>query len=297
MDWDDFRFILAVAREGSLGKAARSLGTTQPTVSRRLNAFERRTGVKIFERARGGLEATELGLALIENLLRMEESSFAIQRRISSCSVGLQGRITVTSLDWLGDYVIAPIAAAFGNMHRSLEMELHNEGRLYNLSRQDADIAIRFLRFEQEDIYERRVAEVSYGLYASQDYLTQRGIPDFDHGCEGHCLATLHEAAGPVCQVAWLFSIAPRAKVIMRASGIQSQVAATRAGLAMAALPRFVGDGIVGLSRLQPPHPEPHQPVRLGVHADMRNVPRIRAFIDFLADTLKQQACILAPDA
>ena len=116
MDWNDLKIALAVARHCSLSAAARALGTTQPTVSRRLANFERKTGVKLFERGKDGLTPTQLGAALTDGLDLMDEGALAVERRIASRDTGLQGPITVTSLDWLGDCIIVPIAARFGRL-------------------------------------------------------------------------------------------------------------------------------------------------------------------------------------
>jgi DNA-binding transcriptional LysR family regulator len=148
MDWDDLKIILAIGRCGSLGKAARSLGLTQPTIGRRLEAFERKIGAKLFERSNDGLMPTALGSALFESLGRMEEEALTVERHIAARDDALQGKIIVTSLDWFGDYVIAPIAAAFAAEHKLITVELLNEGRIYNLFRREADIAIRFRAFD-----------------------------------------------------------------------------------------------------------------------------------------------------
>ena len=91
MDWNDLKFALAVARHGSLSAAARALGTTQPTVSRQLAGFERKTGVKLFERGKDGLTPTQLGAALTDGLDLMDEGALAVERRISSRDTGLEG--------------------------------------------------------------------------------------------------------------------------------------------------------------------------------------------------------------
>ena len=182
MDWNDLKIALAVARHGSHSAAARALGMTQPTVSRRLAGFERKTGVKLFERGKDGLTPTQLGAALTDGLDLMDEGALAVERRIASRDTGLQGPITVTSLDWLGDYIIASIAARFGRLHPLVEIELLNDTRVFNISRRDADIAFRFGTFEQEDLVLRKVADAAYGLYASPDYLERQGPPNFDRG-------------------------------------------------------------------------------------------------------------------
>ncbi|CAJ0679654.1 LysR family transcriptional regulator [Ralstonia mannitolilytica] len=286
MDWDDLRYIHAIARHGSLGRAAKALGSTQPTVGRRLAGVEARLGVKLFERALNGLQPTELGAALTESLDQMEECALGVERRIAARDTGLQGLILVTTLDWLGDRIVAPAAAEFGRLHPFVSVEVVNDPRLYNLSRREADIAIRFAPFHEESLYQRRIADVTYGLYASPVYLERLGLPDFEAGCDRHPIITLHEGAGRVCQVDWLMRLAPNAPVALRASGVHGQMWAAEAGHGMAALPRVLGDGRPGLARIPTPLPEPSQGVWLGVHAEMREVPRIRAFIDFMVQAL-----------
>lgn len=287
MDWDDLRYIHAIARHGSLGRAARVLGSTQPTVGRRLAAVEARLGVKLFERVLNGLRPTELGAALSENLDRMEECALGVERRIAARDTGLQGPILATTLDWVGDRIIAPAAAEFGRLHPFVSVEVVSDPRIYNLSRREADIAIRFLPFDQESLYQRRIADVTYGLYASHAYLDRHGPPDFESGCNNHPIITLHEGAGRVCQVDWLMRLAPNAPIALRTSGVHGHMWASEDGHGMAALPRVLGDARAELVRIPTPLPEPTQGLLLGVHADMRDVPRIRAFIDFLAQTIR----------
>jgi DNA-binding transcriptional LysR family regulator len=294
-DWDDLKIILAIARHGSLNAAARALGTTQPTVSRRLDALERRVGVKLFERAASGLAPTPLCDALVDSLSQMEAGAQAVERRIAARDTGLQGRITVTSLAWFGDDVLAPLLACFSAQHQLVTIDLVNDPRRFNLSRGEADIALRIGTFDQEDLVERKVADVSYGLYASAGYLDRHGRPDFETGCDGHLVVSLVDSPIQVVPMEWLKAIAPRAHSVLQTNGMQSHVATAEAGAAMAALPRVLGDRRPALRRLDPPLAEPSQPVRLGVHADMRDSPRIRALIDFLAAELRARAAELNP--
>jgi DNA-binding transcriptional LysR family regulator len=295
VQWDDLKFVLAIVRQGSLNAAARALDTTQPTVSRRLDGLERRLGAKLFERAVSGLSPTALCAGLIEPLDQMERGAQAVERLVAARDTGLQGRITLTSLAWFGDDVLAPLLARFSARHPRVTIDLINDPRRFNLARRDADIALRIGSFDQEDLVERTVAEVSYGLYASVGYLDRHGRPDFARGCAGHLVTSLTDSAVKVVHIEWLKAIAPRAHVVLRTNGIQSHVAAAEAGEAMAVLPRVLADRRSGLLRLEPPLPEPSQPVKLGVHADMRRSLRIRALIDFLVSELAARAVELNP--
>ena len=295
MDWDDLKIVHAIARHGSLSAAARALGTTQPTVSRRLAALEKGIGGKLFEREAQGLVPSPLCATFIEALDRMDEQAQAVERRIAGRDTGLQGSITLTSLAWFGDDILAPLLARFSSRHKLVTINLINDPRLFNLSRREADIAVRIGSFEQEDLVERKVTDVSYGLYASPAYVERHGEPDFIRKGAGHLVASLVASPVKVVPIEWLISIVPRAHVALRTNDVQSHIATAEAGEAMAVLPRVLGDRRPGLLRIAPPIPEPFQPVKIGVHADLRDTPRIRSLIDFLVRELKARARELHP--
>ncbi|NMO16023.1 LysR family transcriptional regulator [Pyxidicoccus fallax] len=290
------RIALAVARQGSLSAAARALGTTQPTVGRRLEAFERRIGVKLFERDARGLTPTPLCAGLLEGLERMDEGALTVERRIAARDTGLQGSITVTSLDWFGDFVLAPILTRFGARHPLVTLTLINDDRRFNLSRREADLAFRPGSFDEEGLIERKVAEVSYGLYASPAYLERFGPPDFASGCAGQPIVALQERSPRSPLVRWLRGLAPEARGVLHTNSIWSQLAAAESGEVMAALPRVLGDRRPTLRRIDTLKAGLVLPIKLGVHADMRETPRVRAFIDFAVSELKLRAVELKPD-
>ncbi|MBU8895317.1 LysR family transcriptional regulator [Corallococcus sp. M34] len=295
MDWDDLRIVLAVVRQGSLSAAARTLSSTQPTVGRRLDAFEQALGVKLFERGAGGLTPTPLCAALTESLERMEEGALAIERRVAARDTGLEGNITVTSIDWLGDYVVAPLLARFGAQHPLVSLDLINDRRRFNLARHEADIAIRFGSFDEESLIERKVADVSYAMYASQAYLEAHGTPDFAVGGAGHAVVLLNDLPGKLSLSGWLCMVVPEARRNLRTNSIRSQLAVVEAGEALAVLPRILADARPMLRRVATPRPGPVLPLRLGVHADLRETPRIRAFIDYAVRELERRASELNP--
>jgi len=295
MDWDDLKIILAIARLGSLSAAARALQITQPTASRRLDAFERSLGVRLFERHAQGLHPTALGESMRADLERIEQSVFALERQIKTHDPGLRGRVVVTSVDWFADFILAPILARFGSMHPAVSVELHTDGRLFNLSRGDSEVAVRFRQFEQEDLIERRVADVSFGLYATLAYFEQHGEPDFGAGCANQTIVLLHGPASHVAQNEWFRNVAPSARVALEANSIRSQLRVVEAGLAMAALPRVLADRHSELRYIDCPVAPPVRPLWLGFHSELRDIPRIRALIDFIVQALHEMRGELDP--
>lgn len=287
INWDDLKFALAIARYGTLSAAARALGTTQPTVSRRLDALELRLQAKLFDREASGLRPTVLARSLLDGLEQMDAGALSIQRQVAARDTGLSGEILVTSLDWLGDEVIAPMLARFGALHPGVVVELINGPQVFNLARREADLAFRFGAFTQENLIERRVGEVAYALYASDAYLQKHGLPDVTHGLVGHRLVYLDRAAGEVPHEAWLRALATRAHTVLHVNGLRAHLAVARDGVAMAVLPRLLGDREPQLRRVELQHRMPARSVRVGFHSDMRETPRIRALVDFVVQELE----------
>lgn len=280
MDWEELHLIQMLARHGSLSAAARALGATQPTLSRRLDAFEQKARQKLFERQPSGLVPTAACLSILSVLEDMEANALAVERRLAAQDEELQGSITVTSLDWLGDDLLAPILTKFAAAHPTIH--LLNDGRRFNLSRRDADIAFRVGSFDQSDVIERKVANIRYGLFATRAYVDRFGHPSPAAG-DGrkHSIAELAEAPVRVALSSWLRDLLPDARVVLRANSIRSQLSAVETGEALATLPYFLATDRAGLLALDVGIAAPILSLKLGVHRETRDFPRVRKLIDF----------------
>ena len=284
LEWDDLRVLLAVARHGSLTAAARTIGVTQPTMSRRVEGLESRLGAPLFERQASGVALTALGTSLLDMAEQMEDAAMTVERRIAARGTGLDGLVRVTTLEWIGQHVLAPVLARFARLHPGLVVELLATERLLNLARHEADIAIRTARFDQDGLVQRRLRESHWAVYAGEAYLAEWGEPDFGAGCPGHALLLLPEAQAAKAQLNWLRDeAAPRARIALQSNNIDVLAAASVAGAGLVMLPRLVGDAIGGLRRLHAPGTPPRRELWLGYHEDLRHTPRVRALTTFIA--------------
>jgi DNA-binding transcriptional LysR family regulator len=295
LNWDDLKYVLAVARHGSLSAAARLLRTTQPTVGRRISAFESSLGVKIFRRLPGSLALTDTGLAILEGLERVEAETMAIERSISGRDAGPEGLVRVTAAEWFCTRVLAPICAELSKTHPGMVVELLGESRQANLARREADIAFRFIRFEQGEVIQRRLARLAFGLYAASAYLERHGELNFTAGLKGHEVIMMRTEMAAVADVIWLGEVAYAASTALRTDSRDAQAYAAAAGIGLACLPRFIGDNTAGLVRLKTPASVPEREVWMGVHADMRDTPRVQAAARILADGIRKQSASLNP--
>src|SRR5262245_5637230 len=160
MNWEDLRFVLDVSRETSLARADILLGVDHTTVGRRSEASERALGVRLFTRTTSGYVATAEAEELLVKISDVEEAVLALERGVVAQHASLEGTVRVTSPETFGVRYLAPRLALFGREHPGLTIELVTGGAILDLSRREADIAVRFFRSKQQDLVVKRVAEV-----------------------------------------------------------------------------------------------------------------------------------------
>ena len=280
MEWSDIRLFLAISREGTLGAAARKLGLTQPTMGRRLKALEEAMGRKLFQRTRDGFVLTDEGTLVLSHAERMEEEALALIRELTGSDGQIDGQLRVSCSDWFGIHVLAPILADFSKQYPKVTIELLTDARLLNLSRREADLVFRIRPFTEPEIISRKLMTVPYGLYAAA------GLQDPAYDDDDLPLITMDEAFGSMPDVAWLKQLFPVAPIAMRSNNRDVQARLCLGGGGLAVLPRPLGDSLEKLRRLDPPTSPPSRDTWLGYHQDLRRLPRLRALLDMIIQSV-----------
>lgn len=287
MDWDHLRFVLAVADAGGLSGAARALGVDAATVSRRLDALEAQLRCKLFHRTRAGLAPNSAGTKLIEHARRIDGEVRALAFELAPEDRGLGGTVIVTATEAIAAAVLAPALPEFHRRHPAIAIEIATDIRALDLSRREADIALRLLMPTQRELKVRRLAAVRYALYASPGYLAAHGTPARDAALDGHRLIDWPLPYTVIPQVPWLRARADKAAVVLRSNSAMVRLAAAASGAGIAMLPRLLGDGDARLVALASDEP-PRQDLYLATHRDLAAVPRIRTTLDFLAEAVRR---------
>ena len=176
-DWNRARAFLATADAGSFSGAARLLGTTQPTVGRQIAALEEELGVVLFERLGRGLSLTPTGLELIEPLRTMDEAAHRFSRMATGQSLSLDGPICISSGEVTAAHHLPPIVAEIRALHPAITIEIVATNQVSDLSRREADIAVRNFRPSEENLVARKIREDTAYLYATPGYLESIGNP------------------------------------------------------------------------------------------------------------------------
>lgn len=284
MDWSDLKIFLAIAREGSLGGAARVLGQTQPTMGRRLSALERQIGHVLFQRTGHGFVATDEGQALLIRAQRMEVEALAAIRELSGAQAGLSGILRVSCSDWFGALQLAPVIAEFGSRYPGVVVELLTDQRLYSLPRREADCVMRIVPFEDPDVVSRRLLTTHYAVYG------QPGRWDARAGDgEGCRLVLMDTAFGHMPDVEWLMRRLPKANVAARSNSRETQARLCALGAGLAVLPRALGDTTPGIVAIDLGEEPPVRDTWLGYHRDMRRQPRLSRFVKLVVERLADE--------
>lgn len=294
-DWNELRLVLAVQRAGSLTAAAQTLGIDHSTAFRRLKALESRLGVRLFERLAGGTyEATAAGARMASGAERMEDEALALDRDITGRDHRLCGRLRVTCSETLAYGRLTSHLAAFRQAHPGIVVELAIDNRVLSLSRREADIALRPIRPKEGDLWGRKLAEVAWAMYGAPAYLEPHG--GFISGLDDlsrHALIGWEETMAGIQAADWLGRVAPAEAFVYRTSSLVNQLAAAKAGIGLALLPCYLGDGETRLVRALP---EPVADLRgelwIVTHADLEGTARVRAFFDLVGEGLARERAI-----
>jgi DNA-binding transcriptional LysR family regulator len=277
MEWSDLRVFLAIAREGTLGGAARKLHQSQPTMGRRLRALERALDQTLFQRTDEGFVLTDEGSAVLSHVERIEEEALTFQRRLAGQDKHFDGMLRIASSDWFGAHLLAPVLAEFAAAQPRVVVELLTSPRNYSLSRREADMAFRIRPFAEPDVVSRRLMSISYGVYLRSDMKPPRAGDG-----AGTRVITMDTASGAMPDVVWLKRILPKAQVVSRSSNRDVHARLCADGVGIALLPTLTGDALAGVERIDLGEDPPGCEVWVGYHRDQRRLARLRALLDLV---------------
>ncbi len=220
-DWNDLRLLLAVTRAKSIVGAAKTLGVDHSTVFRRLNALEKKLGVRLFERLPGGVyQPTAAGARTAAAAECMEHEALALDRDIAGRDHKLVGRLRVTSSETLAYRLLIPHLAAFHRTHPSIVVEFTVDNRILDLSRREADVAIRPQRPKESVLWGRKIAGVAWTVYGARAYLNANGLPASPKDLKRHALIGWEETAARFGAANWFERAAPEDAFVYRTASL-----------------------------------------------------------------------------
>ena len=286
MGWDDVRVFLAVAREGSMRAAGRALGLSQPTIARRLAAFESGFGgATLFDRLPDGLRLNAAGEQLVRTAESVEDAVLTLERRRAATSPVLSGTVRVSTGECAAGFLARSLSGPTTTaLPSGITLELVFEpGHTANLARREADMALRHQPPETGDFYISKAGTFACAVYRRR-------------GADAGAWVTYTEEQAHYAPARWVQRqvAETRRPVALRASSMLMHLEAIRAGTGRGVLPCYVGDGHPLLERLTPPIPEIAAEYWIIVHRDLRRAACVRAVIDWVKALFAEHRDVLA---
>ena len=287
IDWNEIPYFLAVAESGTLSGAASKLGVNHSTVFRRINTLEEKLGVRLFDRLPDGYSLTDTGTSVLPFAQQAENSVISFERSIAGKDYHLSGEIRVTSPFSMATTLLAPCIAQFQSKQPGIKIDVIVSDALHDLSRRDADLALRATTNPPEYLIGRKVFSFSWHIYASKGYLKKFGRPTSMEELKNHRLIGPDDSLLRVNAYKWLKENYSPENFVCSASDLTTIAALCFQGLGITILPsNYIEPTLVKLFALQPTSPDE---LWILTHPDLRHVARIRVFSEFLYRYLKKQ--------
>ena len=277
MNWDDLRLFLAAADAGSMRAAAKVLRVSHTTISRRIESLESDFDTRLFERRSDGFELTPAGVALLPVAQSMENNLLGVERQVRGADKELAGPLMVTLPDMFAMYLMGPILFEFMEAYPSIDLEVNESWSIFDLSKREADVAIRFTNNPPEHLIGRQLGTFHEAAYGTEAYLEEHGPLETSQTARW---VGFGEAAH---RTRWVASSAfPHLPTVGRFDHVPMQVEAVKAGFGIGLIPCFAGDAVPEFVRLT--DPSPRLDVWLLSHRDLRATARVSAFRQFVIE-------------
>lgn len=277
-NWDDLRFVLAVADTGSVSAASRLLGVNHATVLRRVAAFEDRYGIMIFERTPTGYVVPRNRQRLIEAAKAVEHAHMGVTRLVSGAHAPLAGAVRVTSTDTICRAILPRVLMSLRAAAPELHVDVRSSNGHVDLARVEADIAVRPALHLTDDLFGEKVAEVGFGVFVPA---SDQNISSW-LGLSGVLTTTRMSN--------WLKEIAPEKNIVGRADSFAVLLEMVAAGQGRSILPTFICRDDPRVVRVNYPLPDFWLPLWVASHTDLADAPRIAAVRARLAEALRAEA-------
>lgn len=294
LEWNDLRFFLAIYRARTLAGAARTLGVEHTTVGRRLAAMERGLGATLFARTPGGFLPTESAGQILPLAEQAERAMQGIERIALGEDRRPEGLVRVTTSETFATF-LSRWLADLRVKHPGITLEILSGNANLDLSRREADLAVRIAPTTQSDLLCRKLGVIGWSAYAARRYVELRGIPSPITALTGYDVIAYNDSLSRGPGAVWLAAHGQGANIVLRSGSIPAAWNAARGGLGIAVVPCFLAERDQTMQRLTP-EVLGARDVMLVVHPDLARVTRVRVVMDFLAERFASEAELLAGD-
>ena len=286
-NWNDLRAFLAVARTARLTTAAARLGMDHTTVGRRIAALETGLGARLFDRSPQGYALTPHGERLMPTAERIESLALTAAADLGEADQAVTGVVRIGAPEGFGSYVLAPLMAPLAEHHPGLDIQLVAISGVLSLSKREADIAVTLSTPREGRLVSRKLTDYGLSLYAAPAYLDARPPIRTRADMAGQRFVGYIEDLLYSPELDYMQAPDVDIHVSVQSSNLIAQLQATLAGAGLCVLPDFIAAKQPGLVRVLPDAVHLERSLWLVVHADLKNLARIRVVTDMIAASVR----------
>jgi DNA-binding transcriptional LysR family regulator len=287
LDWNDLKYFLGVAENGSTLAAGKALRVSQTTVARRIAALEEAIGFPLFEKGQAGYALTPAGEQLVDRARQVDHAANAFSEAAAAEKRDTSGTVRITTQEIFAVGLLAPMLRELHERHPEIMIELDDSQDFRDLGEGEADVALRSAIGDiGAGVVGRRLGDDHWTLYCSRGYAAEHDVPTTRAQLRQHAFIG---GGGPKlwrAYSAWLHDLGLDDRVIMHHASAMGMMSAIRSGLGIAVLPCIVADGDPDLIQCVPPKDGHHRSMWLVTHERVRHTPRVRTVIDFLYEKI-----------
>lgn len=288
-DWTKAQAFLATAEEGSLSAAGRALGLSQPTVGRKITALEEELDVVLFERVGNNLRLTPTGADLVEHVRAMHEAALRVDLVAAGHSVSLEGLVRISAGELHAATLLPPLLVELRRAYPGIEIDLISTNDVSDLSRREADIALRNFRPSGEQLVARNVGETRAHLYASKCYLEELGNPTTPEELARGKFIGFDRTDTLMKALAQLGLVLRPEKFVLTTESQLVQWELVKRGAGIAIMTEELAETDPSVKRALPDFPPFVAPLWLTTHRELGTSRRLRVVFDFLYQGLRRE--------
>lgn len=291
LDWNDLRYFLAVARDGSTLAAARAMRVSQTTVARRIAALEEALGIRLFEKRQAGYSLTPDGQNLLSRAEQVEAALNGFSDAAAAQSRSVSGTVKITTEEVYAITILAPLLRELHEAFPDIVIELDTSQTVRDLGAGEADISLRSTKADSTlsaGLVGRQLCIDDWALYCSRDYAARNGVPRNRAQLKKHAFIGGGGGNLWIHYQNWLQQLGLEQQVAMHHATSGGLLSGVRSGFGIAVLPCVVADGDPDLVQCLTPRSDHGRLLWLFTHERVRHTPRVRAVVDFLYDKLSK---------
>lgn len=290
LDWNDLRYFLAVARDGSTLAAGRALRVSQTTVARRIAALEEAIGFPVFEKRQSGYALTPAGQELLQRAQQVETTANAFAEAAAAQSREVKGTVKITTEEVYSITILAPLLRELHEHYPEILIDLDASQQVRDLGAGEADISLRSTKGADQPagLVGRQLCVDDWALYCSRDYAARHGVPRTLAELKQHAFIGGGGGNLWIHYQSWLQALGLESNVAMHHATSGGLLSGVRSGFGIAVLPCIIADADTELVRCVPPRGDHGRILWLFTHERCRHTPRVRAVIDFLYERLSR---------